>query len=260
MLPSRFGRGCTTRPRDLAGKRYIQDGLGLVVSGHYTSATGGKSKDSPVQDLSRTEDSTTSIEDGLTSCPSAYERRTPASTSECETQEGLSTDLLAGPTYLCVAEPDQLDDPLGGNTSVVVRKRHPLPRPRGNASDSDAYSIVDSSSDSDQGLCGRPHIRPSRGPGEDTPKPPKWGVFVLLGHRKSWMQPEDGATAQLLQERRMLRHTPIYLSWRISVWHTADDLPRIKIDGTALDYPASRWGGRQWCSPAEPAGMYRDRL
>jgi hypothetical protein len=208
MMPSRFGRGCTTRPRDLAGKRYIQDGLGLHVSGHNTSATGGESKDSPVQDLSRTEDSTTSIEDGLTSCPSAYERRTPASTSECETQEGLSTDLYAGPTYRCVAEPDQLDGPLGGNTSVAVYKRHPLPRPRGHASDSDAYSIADSSHESDQELCDHMHIRASRGKGLATPKPPNGGVCILLDSRR--MLPEVYAAAQRLQECWVLLTLPIF--------------------------------------------------
>ncbi len=171
-MTSRFDRGRNTRILDLAGKRYIHNDLGPRVPGPDCDATGEYSKDFPVHETSRTEGSTTSIEERLTSCPSAYEQRTPASTSECETQEGLLTDSYADPTDQCVAEPDQLDDPLGGNTSVVVRKRHPLPRPRGHASDSDAYSIVDSSPESDQGLCGRPHIRSSCGQGSDTPEPP----------------------------------------------------------------------------------------
>ena len=144
-MTSRFDRGRNTRILDLAGKRYIHNDLGPRVPGPDCDATGEYSKDFPVHETSRTEGSTTSIEERLTSCPSACEQRTPASTSECETQEGLLTDSYADPTDQCVAEPDQLDDPLGGNTSVVVRKRHPLPRPRGNASDSDAYSIADSS-------------------------------------------------------------------------------------------------------------------
>ena len=184
MMTSRFGRGCKTRILDSAGKRYIHNDLGPRVPGPDCDATGEYSKDFPVHETSRTEGSTTSIEERLTSCPSAYEQRTPASPSESGTQEGLLTDSNADPTDQRITELDQLGGSLGGNTSVVARERHPLPRPYSNASDSDAYSIVDSTSDSSQGLCDRPHIRPSQRPGEVTPKPPKRGVPVLLDYRK----------------------------------------------------------------------------
>ena len=173
MMTSRLDRGCNTRILDLAGKRYIHNDLGPRVSGPDFDATGDYSKDFPVHETSRTEGSTTSIEERLTSCPSAYEQRTPASPSECGTQEGLSTDSYADPTDQRITELDQLGGSLGGNTSVGARRRHPLLSPYSNASDSDAYSIVDSTSDSSLGLCDRPHIRPSQRPGEDTPKPPK---------------------------------------------------------------------------------------
>ena len=129
MMTSRFGRGCKTRIFDSAGKRYIHNDLGLHVPGPDSSAIGGDSKDSPVHETSRTEGSTTSIEDRFTSCPSVYELRTPASTSECETQEGLLTDFYADPIDQCVAEPDQLDGPLRGNTSVAVYKKASLATP-----------------------------------------------------------------------------------------------------------------------------------
>ena len=125
MSSSRFGRGFTTRCRDLVIKHYNQDGLGLTVSGHSTSATGGSSKDSPVKDLSRTEGSTTSIEDGLTSCPSVYELRTPAST---QSRESSLYARYAGPIYLCDAEPDQLSGLHYENTDYEADKGHPLQR------------------------------------------------------------------------------------------------------------------------------------
>ena len=146
-------------------------------------------------------------------CPSAYERRTPASTPSLdsdfprdkarfvlrgervsapdnETQESHFADLFAGPTYLCDAELDQVDGPPGGNTSDAVDAGHPLPgafqlalagdcgapyrraegppvrcarRPRGDASDTDAHTITDSSHWSDQGMCAYKHLRANRG-------------------------------------------------------------------------------------------------
>ena len=123
MSMTRNCRGHATRSRDLVSKHYIQDGLGFIVSGHSTSATGELSKDSPVRDPSRTEGSTTPIEDGSTSCPSVYELRTPAST---QTRESSLAAHYAGPIYVCDAEPDQLDGPHYENTDCVAKKGHPL--------------------------------------------------------------------------------------------------------------------------------------
>ena len=123
MSMTRNCRGHATRSRDLVSKHYIQYGLGLIVSGHSTSATGESSKDSPVRDPSRTEGSTTSIEDGSTSCPSLYELRTPAST---QSRESSLYAHYAGPIYVCDAEPDQLDDPHHENTDSEADKGHSL--------------------------------------------------------------------------------------------------------------------------------------
>ena len=71
---SRFGRGSTTRTRET---HLTHDGTRLSVF----AASKGMPKDVPGCDYSRTEGSTTSIEDRSMLCPRAHEQQTPTSAS-----------------------------------------------------------------------------------------------------------------------------------------------------------------------------------